>query len=94
MYEWDETKRETNLRKHHLDFADAYMVYEHPGKITIDSPRGSESRHVDLALVELAGRVLALIYTKRGESVRIISFRIASREERRLYESIKLEDEH
>ena len=89
MYEWDEAKRRSNLKKHRLDFADAHVVYEDPGKVTIDSPRGSESRRLDLALIEVAGRVLALVYTKRAENVRIISFRNASREERAIYESLK-----
>lgn len=89
MYEWDEAKRSSNLKKHRLDFADAHVVYEHPGKVTIDTPRGGELRHLDLALVEVAGRVLALVYTKRGENVRVISFRNASREERVIYESLK-----
>ena len=30
MYEWDEAKREANLRKHGLDFDDADLVFENP----------------------------------------------------------------
>lgn len=90
MYEWDEAKRVANLKKHGLDFADAYLVYEHPDKITIDAPpTHAENRHLDLALVEIHGRVLVLVYTRRGARIRCISFRNASRKERVLYEALE-----
>jgi len=44
---------------------------------------------MDVALAVVHRRVLALIYTKRGEDVRVISFRPASREEREQYEQDK-----
>jgi uncharacterized DUF497 family protein len=74
QYEWDEAKRESNLRKHRLDFRDAYLVYEHSKKVTFGAPRGTESRLKDVALVEIAENVLSLVYVMRGESVRVISF--------------------
>ena len=85
MYEWDEAKREANLRKHHLDFRDAYLVYDHPRKITFRTQRGTELRFQDIALVEIAGNVLSLVYVPRGQNIRVISFRPASRRERRIY---------
>jgi len=86
MYVWDEGKRQANLKKHGLDFRDAALVYESPEKCTYHSDRATESRWLDLALVRVHGRVLALVYTLRGEKVRIISFRVASKEEREQYE--------
>jgi uncharacterized DUF497 family protein len=86
QYEWDEVKREANLRKHGLDFRDAYLVYENLGKVTFSSQRGLEFRWKDIATVEIAGNVLSLVYVMRRESVRVISFRRASRRERREYE--------
>ena len=85
MYEWDEAKREANLKKHRLDFRDAYWVYDHPDKITFRVQRGTELRFQDIALVEVAGNVLSLVYVLRGRNVRVISFRFASRRERRIY---------
>jgi uncharacterized DUF497 family protein len=41
---------------------------------------------MDIAVAVIHGRLLALIYTKRGDQVRVISFRPASREEREQYE--------
>ena len=85
MYEWDEAKREANLRKHKLDFRDAYLVYDHPRKITFRLQRGMEARFQDISVVDVGGNVLTLVYTLRGQNIRVISFRIASRRERRVY---------
>jgi uncharacterized DUF497 family protein len=82
---WDEKKRLANLEKHGLDFEDAHRVFDNPGKITTLSYRGGESRQLDVALVEESGLILAFVYVHRGDAVRAISFRIASRRKRRLY---------
>lgn len=50
-------------------------------------PRNSEERKLDLALVDVGGIVLALVYVERGVEVRAISLRRASRIERRIYEN-------
>lgn len=86
MFVWDEAKRLSNLAKHGLDFRDAGLVFDSPEKCTYSSPRPGEERQLDLALVRVHNRVLALIYTRRGADVRIISFRVASRVERKQYE--------
>jgi uncharacterized protein len=85
VYEWDEAKRQSNLKKHRLDFRDAYLVYENPLKITFHHWRGTERRFLDIAIVEIAGVVLSLVYVMRGANVRVISFRPASRKERQIY---------
>ncbi|MGD0094984.1 MAG: BrnT family toxin [Terracidiphilus sp.] len=89
MYEWDEAKREANLRKHGFDFDDADMVFENPNKITFLMEGRGEERWLDIALVETGGIVLALVYTVRGYNIRIISFRKASRKERRIYDNLR-----
>jgi uncharacterized protein len=89
VYEWDEAKREANLQKHGLDFKVAHLVYESPGKVTYKLKLSPEARFLDVALVELYGVVLALVYTRRDVDVRFISFRYASRKERRVYAAAK-----
>jgi uncharacterized DUF497 family protein len=89
VYEWDEAKREANLRKHGLDFDDADIVYKNPNKVTFSIAGRGEERWLDLALVELGGIVLVLVYTVRGYNIRIISFRRASRKERRIYDNLR-----
>jgi uncharacterized protein len=86
VYVWDEAKRKSNLKKHDLDFKDAHLVYENPGKCTYDASRDDEYRLMDVALAVVRGRVLTLVYTETGDEVRVISFRHASREERKRYE--------
>lgn len=89
MITYDETKRQANIAKHGLDLADAGLVYNAPDKVTLESPRGEESRLMDIALVEVMGVVLVLVYVKRSAAVRAISLRRASKSERRLYETAK-----
>ena len=87
-YEWDEEKRLTNLHKHKLDFQDAWQVYGHPGKVTVEDTYPFEERFRDLA--EVNGMVRLLVYTMRGQRVRFISYRAATRSERKYYyEEIK-----
>lgn len=89
MYEWDDAKREANLRKHKLDFWIAHLVYESPEKLTYRLKSEPEARFLDVALVELKGAILSLVYTIRNGNVRFISFRYASRRERRYYAASK-----
>ena len=89
MFVWYEAKRRSNLKKHGLDFKDAHLVYDNPEKCTYDSSRAGERRFIDVALAVIKGRLLTLIYTERGDDVRVISFRPASREERKQYEQDK-----
>ena len=86
-YEWDEEKRQSNLRKHGLDFMDADWVYEAPVKVTVAASHADGDRCADLA--EVNGRVLMLVYSLRRQTVRCISFRAASRRERKLYDEAK-----
>lgn len=86
MFVWDEAKRKANIRKHGLDFLDAGLIYDNPDKCTYESPRPDESRWMDIAMAVIRGRLLTLIYTRRGDDIRVISFRPASREERTQYE--------
>ncbi len=74
------------MKKHGLDFKDAWLVYENPDKCTYDASRNEEYRLMDVALAIVKGRHLTLVYTEEGEGVRVISFRNASREERKRYE--------
>lgn len=89
MVTFDEAKRQANIEKHGFDLADAGVVYYSPGKVTFASPRNGEDRKLDLAMVKLHGVVLALAYVERGDEIRAISLRRASRQERSLYEAAK-----
>ena len=89
MIVFDEVKRQTNLAKHGLDLADAGLVYDAPNKITLCSPRQGESRLMDVAMVEIVGIVLVLVYVERDQDIRAISLRRASKQERKHYASLQ-----
>jgi uncharacterized protein len=83
-FEWDEVKRLANLDKHGIDFIDVPSIFT--GDILIvedDRYRYGEQRFVTFGLLQ--GRVVAVVYTDRGESIRIISARKATKNEQRTY---------
>jgi len=84
-YEWDENKRQINLKKHGFDFVIAYRIYESDEKLTIPSQYKNEQRWIDVAPVGEEPVTGALVYTYREKRVRVISLRKANRKERRLY---------
>ena len=75
-YEWDETKAQKNRRDHGIDFADAATVFEDDLALTA----------LDDASMDAMGRLLVVVYTWRGDRIRIISARKATKSERRHYE--------
>ena len=87
-FTFDPNKDAANIEKHGLSPADAPLGFNAPDKLTLESPRTDELRLVDMALVELAGVVLVLVYGMRHpDTVRAISLRRASKQERTLYAS-------
>jgi uncharacterized protein len=83
-FEWDETKRLTNLRKHGIDFVDIPVVFE-GDTVTVEDDRFAygEQRFVTFGLLQ--GRVVAIVHTEDAETIRIISSRRATRYEERAY---------
>lgn len=81
-YEWNEDKRETNLKKHGIDFVDALKVLEGQ-KLTLRSERNDEARF--LSVGRLDGRFVVVIYVIRNDAYRIISARRARDGEIRAY---------
>ena len=87
-FTFDPDKDALNIIKHGLSLSDAPLVFDAPNKLTLESSRGDEARLMDVALVEIAGIVLVLVYVMRTpKDVRAISLRRASKQERKLYAS-------
>ena len=83
---FDPLKDELNVSKHGISLDRAGVVFNHPKKITLSSVRQGEDRLLDIALVEIHGVVLVLVYVIRNEdTVRPISLRRASKAERTMY---------
>ena len=84
--EWDAAKAVANLRKHGIDFADAALVLEDDLAVTVRDLRAqAEERFVTIG-AEPGGRLLVVVFTWRGERIRLISARQATARERRQYE--------
>ena len=86
-FEWDPKKAASNLRKHHISFREAAMVFSDVLAKTYDDPAHShrEQRYVTIGMSD-QGRVLVVNHTTRGEAVRIISARKATKREQKAYE--------
>ena len=84
---WDEAKRQSNLRKHGVDFADAGEVLESRFRLDIPQQGIGEVRTLSISYALGFLAVLSVVHTERGGSVRVISFRRASRVEREVYDA-------
>ncbi len=85
---WDQEKAKQNVQKHGVRFADAALVLDDPYAITITDYESepAETRWVTLG-ADAQGRVVVVVYTYRGEDVRLISARPAEPQERKEYEA-------
>jgi uncharacterized protein len=85
VYQWNRDKAAANLHKHGIDFADAISVFSDDLAITISDERFDEERFVTIGMDAFA-RILVVVYTWRGDEIRLISARKANRQERQQYE--------
>ena len=87
-FEWDDVKAEINLRKHKISFQEARRVFDDLFALVEQdfSEDFGEDRFLATGMVE--GLLIAVVYTERGERIRLISARRAnSNEQRRYYRS-------
>lgn len=86
-FEWDPRKAAENLRKHGVGFDEAATVFGDPLAITFSDPdhSGSEERLITFGL-SLQNRLLVVSHTPRQPRIRIISARLMTRRERKIYE--------
>jgi len=83
-FEWDPDKAKLNIRKHGIAFADAVSVFFDESAITVEDNNPDEVRFATLGL-DAFGRVLVVMYTWRGDDIRLISARKATDRERKQY---------
>ena len=83
---WDSGKARVNLKKHGVRFSYAETVLFDPNALTReDMESEGEQRFVTVGM-DSGGRVLVVVYTYRGEDIRLISARSATKRERMQYE--------
>lgn len=86
-FEFDRKKAAANLHKYGVAFAEVEAVFYDDLALTReDDDIVGEARFVTVG-VDSLGRIVAVCWTQRGESVRLISARLASPHERKSYES-------
>ena len=85
-YEWDPPKLRANLAKHGVGFADAALVLEDTLALTRQDPDAKGEERFTTLGADPTGRLLVVVWTLRGENVRLISARRATTPERRQYE--------
>ena len=83
-FEWDEAKRRANIRRHGFDFCDALEVFAGETATLLDD-RFNYGEQRFLTFGFFLGRVVAITHTATDETIRIISFRKASKNEEKLY---------
>jgi uncharacterized DUF497 family protein len=85
--EWNEEKAANNRRKHGIDFDEAIEVF-YGTSLLRRSDRHEEERWI--AIGETEARVIAVVFTWRGDTLRIISARRARKNEERAYHHQKV----
>jgi len=90
-FQWREAKNRTNIREHGIDFNDAVRLFEKPTLDTIDDREAYPEERVN-SLGELDGQViLNVTHTERSGEIRLISARLATSAERKLYREFQHE---
>jgi uncharacterized DUF497 family protein len=86
-FEWDDEKAASNLKKHGVSFEEAETVFDDPYARVIDDPDHSDDESRAILIGYAANnQMLFVSYAARGERIRFISARRATREERKTYE--------
>ena len=85
MFEFDEAKSESKLRKHGIDFVEAQLLWADPNLLQIPAKTMDEPRYLVIGITE--EKHWSAVVTFRSELIRIISVRRSRIEEVRLYES-------
>jgi uncharacterized protein len=89
-FEWDPRKAVLNLAKHGVSFDEAVTAFGDPLARIVDDPYHSvdEQRFILLGQSDRR-RLLVVMFTERGEAIRLISARRATPRERRSHEEGK-----
>ena len=84
-FEWDDTKAPENVRIHGVSFAQAALVFGDPFAVEWIDLREDYGEERIILLGMTGSQILTVVYTERGERIRIISARRATRSEQDLY---------
>ncbi len=83
-FEWDPAKNEVNIEKHGIDFRGAQTIWD--GEIvTVQSQQHHHGEKRYLAIGLYKDREIAVVFTWRHQTIRLISARRARKNEREIY---------
>lgn len=86
-FEWDSHKASLNFKKHDVSFEEATTALRDPLSATAHDPDHSISEHRCVTFgLSSKGRIIVVSHTERSETIRIISARVATKQERKIYE--------
>ena len=85
-FEWDETKNRANEAKHGVDFVHIQLLFDGRPIRTIPSDYAPEERWLTVGLLD--GLFYTVVWTPRGEAIRLISVRRSRHAEVRQYRSV------
>jgi len=86
-FQYDPAKAASNLKKHGVSFADSEGVFFDPLAIHQPDPDAEDEERFVAVGMGSAGIILVIVYTLRGEEIRLISARRATRQEVKGYEN-------
>jgi len=89
-YQWDSKKANQNIKKHEIDFADAVGVFEDEWALTIKRHIVEYEQRFATIGMDFLGRIIVVVYTYRGNDLRIISARSATKGEKKKYEQRRI----
>lgn len=85
-FQFDPAKAKRNLKKHKVSFADAEVVFYDPLAIHSEDPYSEQEERFIAVGMGSAGQILVVVYIFRGDEIRLISVRRATRREVQDYE--------
>lgn len=87
IYEWDAKKAKGNRQKHGIAFEEATTIFLDPLAVTYPDPHHSNVEEREITIGHSAtGQVILVSHCPRGNHIRIIGARKATRTERQQYE--------
>ena len=86
-FEFDQAKSDANKAKHGIDFVEAQLLWSDAGLTILPSKHPEEMRYLGIGLIESLH--WTVIFTERGNSIRLISVRRSRENEKAIYEQNK-----
>lgn len=86
-FEWDDNKEQINIAKHGIDFTTAARVFEDENRLELydEAHSDTEDRYITIGEINGVAIIVFVVYTERGDAIRLISARKATKQERRAY---------